>query len=138
VAAPATAAPSPAGIAWRPWSPEAVDEVLAGGQGAFVDFTADWCVTCKANERLVIETDEISRALRDHDVVAFRADWTRKDERIRAKLADHGKAGVPMYLVYGPSRPAAPTVLPELLTTTIMKRALLDSVGAPDPKGHTP
>lgn len=110
--------------AWRPWSDAAVRAELAAGRAVFVDFTADWCVTCKANERLVIHTDATRAELAALDVATFVADWTRPDEAIRAALAAQGKAGVPMYLVYAPGAPGAPTVLPELLTRELLIQAL--------------
>ena len=101
----------------QPWSEEAVRAALAAGQPVFIDFTADWCLTCKFNERTVLAGKEVRAALAEHKVAFFVADWTRRDERISAKLAEFGRAGVPMYLVVSPAAPTKPEVLPELLTT---------------------
>jgi thiol:disulfide interchange protein DsbD len=101
---------------WLPYDEAAIADTLASGKPVFVDFTADWCLTCKANERMVIARDTVQQAFADHQVVLFKADWTRRDEHIRRVLARHGKAGVPMYLLFSPSRPAQPSVLPEVLT----------------------
>jgi thiol:disulfide interchange protein DsbD len=106
------------------WSDAAVERALADGHPVLVDFTADWCITCKVNERTVLASAEVRRALRDSHAVVLRADWTRRDEPIRRILAAHGKAGVPMYLVYRPSQPQAPEVLPELITPGIVVDAL--------------
>ncbi|MEO0326388.1 MAG: thioredoxin family protein, partial [Myxococcota bacterium] len=84
-------------------------------------FTADWCITCKANERLVLADPEVEAALARG--ARFVADWTRRDDRIRAALAAHGKGGVPLYLVYRPGD-AAPEILPELLSKERVLRAL--------------
>ncbi|MCP3099120.1 thioredoxin family protein [Myxococcus sp. K15C18031901] len=100
----------------QPWSDEAVSAALAAGQPVFVDFTADWCLTCKFNERTVLSREEVRAAFTEHQVAFFVADWTRRDARITARLAEHGRAGVPMYLVLDPAAPDAPEVLPELLT----------------------
>ncbi len=75
---------------------------LKAGQPVFIDFTADWCLTCKFNERTVLTREEVRAAFAQHKVAFFVADWTRRDERISAKLAD------PV--------PDKPEVLPELLT----------------------
>lgn len=109
---------------WRPFDEAQIAQTLAEGQPVFVDFTADWCITCKVNERTVLARDEVERAFEAHKVVKFKADWTKRDERIRAILARHKKAGVPMYLLYSPARPDAPEVLPEVLTAGLIKAAL--------------
>jgi thiol:disulfide interchange protein DsbD len=100
----------------QPWDATAVGAALAAGQPVFIDFTADWCLTCKFNERTVLAREEVRAAFAEHNVAFFVADWTRRDARITAKLAEHGRAGVPMYLVLSPGVPDKPEVLPELLT----------------------
>ncbi|QDG51744.1 DUF255 domain-containing protein [Persicimonas caeni] len=122
-AASAQSAPAD-GIQWREWTEEAVQEELADGNVVFVDFTADWCITCKVNERTIIDTPEVKGAIADNEVVTIKADWTNPDERIRQKLAEHGKGGVPMYLVYHPEHPNDPQVLPEVLTVELLVEAL--------------
>ncbi len=103
-------------IAWKVWSEEVVEAELQAGRAVFVDFTADWCITCKVNEANVLEHPSVLEAIEEYDVAMVMADWTRRDERIRLKLAEFGKAGVPMYLMYSPGDPPNPRVLPELLT----------------------
>ncbi|NTX37593.1 thioredoxin family protein [Myxococcus sp. CA033] len=122
-AAPAARASTTVGQA-QPWSDEAVASALAAGQPVFIDFTADWCLTCKFNERTVLAREEVRAAFTEHHVAFFVADWTRRDARITARLADHGRAGVPMYLVLSPGAPDKPEVLQELLTVD----AVVDSV----------
>ncbi|QSQ11684.1 protein-disulfide reductase DsbD family protein [Myxococcus landrumensis] len=107
-----------------PWSEEAVASALAAGQPVFIDFTADWCLTCKFNERTVLARDEVRAAFVEHQVAFFVGDWTRRDARITAKLAEHGRAGVPMYLMLSPGAPDKPEVLSELLTVD----SVVDSV----------
>ena len=111
-------------ISWKEWSEEAVQEELAAGRPVFVDFTADWCVTCKVNEANVLERTRVLEAIEEYDVAMFMADWTHRDEAIRLKLAEFGKAGVPMYLVYSPEAPQDPQLLPELLTRTMVVEAM--------------
>ncbi len=108
----------------QPWDDAAVQAALAAGQPVFIDFTADWCLTCKFNERTVLSTDEVRDAFLQHRVAFFVADWTRRDARITAKLAEHGRAGVPMYLVLSPGAPDKPEVLSELLTTGLVADAV--------------
>jgi thiol:disulfide interchange protein DsbD len=101
---------------WQPYSEEAVAAALATGRPAFVDFTADWCITCQVNERTVLARPRVLEAFQRADVALFVADWTRRDEGIRRKLAEFGRAGVPLYLVYAPEDPSRPRVLSELLS----------------------
>ena len=106
------------------WSEEAVSRALAEGHPVFVDFTADWCLSCKFNERTVLASEAVQSALARTGTRLLVADWTRRDARIGRRLAAHGRAGVPMYLVYSPARPDEPEVLPELLTTDAVVSAL--------------
>jgi len=98
------------------WSPEAVAAELRAGRPVFVDFTADWCLTCKFNEHTVLSRPPVLEAVRATRTRVLVADWTRPDPRIAVELAARGRAGIPLYLVFSPHRPGAPEVLPELLT----------------------
>ena len=100
---------------WAPWSEAAVSEARAAGRPVFVDFTADWCISCKVNERRVLAREDVQAAFAARDTALLLADWTHRDETIRAALAAHGRAGVPLYLWYAPGADA-PEVLPEILT----------------------
>jgi thiol:disulfide interchange protein len=116
-------------VSWQPYDPAAIRGELSRGRPVFVDFTADWCITCKVNERVVLDNPRVVSEFERLGVATFKADWTLYDEEIRSILASYGKAGVPMYLVYGPGAPADPAVLPELLTIDIVVDALQDAVG---------
>ncbi|XXF78457.1 thioredoxin family protein [Myxococcaceae bacterium GXIMD 01537] len=128
------AAPSARGstlAAAQPWDEAAVAAALKAGQPVFIDFTADWCLTCKFNERTVLTREEVRTAFQKHNVAFFVADWTRRDARIREKLGAHGRAGVPMYLVLSPASPEAPQVLPELLTVDLVTEAVARAASGP-------
>jgi thiol:disulfide interchange protein len=106
-------ASKPAGlIPWVDFDRARAESLARGGQLVFVDVTADWCFTCKVNERLVLDTPEVARAFQEHDVVPMRADWTNRNDRIGAFLAEHGRYGIPFYLLYRPGR--EPHVFSEL------------------------
>jgi thiol:disulfide interchange protein DsbD len=100
---------------WQPFAAARIEGLVAAGQPVFVVFTADWCVTCKVNERVAIETDEMRRLFDAKGVALVKADWTNQDATIAAELARHGRAGVPLYLFYPPGA-TAPQVLPQILT----------------------
>jgi thiol:disulfide interchange protein DsbD len=107
---------------WQPWDPAAVAKLNAEGKPVFVDFTAAWCVSCQANKRLVLTRAEIEQAFAAKNVTLMRADWTNRDERITQALTAMGRSGVPVYVLHAPGKPAQ--LLPELLTTGIVKEAL--------------
>lgn len=104
------------------WSPERVAELRAAGQTVFVNFTADWCITCLANERSVLSRDSVQQAFTGEDVHYLKADWTRSDPAITEALGGFGRNGVPLYVVYRDG--GEPEVLPQLLTRDIVLEAL--------------
>jgi suppressor for copper-sensitivity B len=108
-------ASKPAGlIPWVTFDRARAESLARGGQLVFVDVTADWCFTCKVNERLVLDTPEVAKVFEEHNVVPMRADWTNRDDTIGKFLAEHGRYGIPFYLLYRPGR--EPHVFSELPT----------------------
>lgn len=106
-------ASKPAGlIPWVDFDRARAESLARGGQLVFVDVTADWCFTCKVNERLVLDTPEVAKTFEEHNVVPMRADWTNRNDRIGAFLAEHGRYGIPFYLLYRPGQ--EPYVFSEL------------------------
>jgi thiol:disulfide interchange protein DsbD len=108
---------------WAAWSPGAVSTARGAGRTVFVDFTAAWCISCQVNKKIVLENESVRRAFAAKNVLLLRADWTRQDPTITATLAEFGRNGVPLYLVYRPGQETA-QVLPELLTSTVVIDAL--------------
>jgi thiol:disulfide interchange protein DsbD len=90
----------------------------------FVDVTADWCITCLANEQAVLFTDDMTRAFEDAGVTYMVADWTNYDPAIGTFVREHGRNGIPLYVLYSRNRSTAPVILPQLLTRNIMMEAL--------------
>ncbi|MCA3243939.1 MAG: thioredoxin family protein, partial [Alphaproteobacteria bacterium] len=113
----------PSSSAWQPWSPTAVAAAQAAGRPVFIDFTADWCLTCKVTEATVLNTTAAQTLFAGHNVALFRADWTKRDDAITAELAKFGRKGVPLYVLY-PAGAATPEVLPQLLTVGLLRERL--------------
>ena len=97
------------------WSEAAVEKYRAEDKPAFVYFTADWCLTCKANEAAAIEREVVRDAFKKADVKVLVGDWTNGDPAITRFLESRGRAGVPLYLWYEPGQ-AEPEELPQILT----------------------
>jgi thiol:disulfide interchange protein DsbD len=123
--APEKSAAVPAdGMPWVPYSEAELQRLLAEGKPVFVDFTADWCITCKFNMRTAIDTKAVREAFARLGIVPMLADWTNSNPEITRKLAQFDRVGVPFYLFYPAGRPDDPVILPELLTEQILLRAV--------------
>jgi thiol:disulfide interchange protein len=115
---------APSELSWQAFSQQSLDKALQSGRPVFVDFTADWCITCKANERFALDTSAVRQAFAQNQVVVLRADWTHGDPEITQILKEHGRAGVPMYLFYPGGKDRPPVVLPELISS----QTVLDAI----------
>ncbi|HXO29422.1 MAG TPA: thioredoxin family protein [Thermoanaerobaculia bacterium] len=120
-------------IGWVAFDRARAESLAAAGQLVFVDVTADWCFTCKVNERLILDTPEIAGAFAAHHVLPMRADWTNRSDAIARFLADNGRYGIPFYMLYRPGR--QPVVFSELPTKTAILAAL-DAAAAPAANGE--
>lgn len=112
------------GLTWTPWSDRQVTLLRAAGRPVFLDFTADWCLTCKVNERVTFADDAVKRRLSSGQVALVRADWTARDSVIGRAVASFGRSGIPLYVLYPADGTKPGVVLPEVLTPGILLGAL--------------
>jgi len=120
-------------LPWRPYNAAALEALRDSGRVVLLDFTADWCLTCKVNERVAFGSDAVRESLRAHDVALLRADWTTRDPSVTRALAAFRRNSVPFVVLYGRDRAAAPVILPTLLTPGIVTRALDAAAGGRAP-----
>jgi thiol:disulfide interchange protein/DsbC/DsbD-like thiol-disulfide interchange protein len=97
-----------------------LDALLAENKPVFVNLTAAWCITCKVNERVALNSGRIAAAFKQHGVTYLKGDWTLANPEISAMLQSFGRAGVPLYLLYSGAPGSAPQILPQLLTESII------------------
>jgi len=114
---------------WRPFERQQIAPLVAQGRVVFVDVTADWCLTCQVNRRLVLDQATVRSHLAAGDVVAMQADWTRPDASIADYLRSYGRFGIPFNAVYGPGAPQG-IALSELLTADEVLAALARAKGS--------
>jgi thiol:disulfide interchange protein DsbD len=120
----ASADREPGGIAWEPWSLAAVGRARDDHRPVLVDFTAKWCLTCNTVVKPALESSSVRDQLRRLNAVALLGDYTRFPDDITEELGRHGRAGVPLVLVYPPDPSKPPIVLPEALTPGMVVSAL--------------
>ena len=119
---PTTDATAPGTLAAEPFSAARLAALQAAHRPAFVYFTADWCLTCKVNERGALASDAVAAAFKQRGVTVLVGDWTNGDAAITAFLDARGRSGVPLYLFY--ARDGSATELPQLLTTGALVAAV--------------
>ncbi|WP_158134722.1 protein-disulfide reductase DsbD family protein [Photobacterium damselae] len=117
------AKPLPQDHHWTPLNVEQIKQDVAQGKTVFVDVTADWCITCKANKVGVILQEPVYSALDQENIVLMRGDWTKPSDYVTNFLQSHGRFGVPFNIVYGPAAPNG-IELPVILTSEQVLDAL--------------
>lgn len=125
MAVPAVVATKPTPAGWETWSPAVVAEARQAGRVILVDFTAAWCLSCQVNERVALHTDAAEKVFTEANALLLRADWTLRDPEITKALAEFGRSGVPLYVVYARDPKVAPVILPAVLTPGIV----IDAIG---------
>lgn len=112
---------------WQSYSPKALAEARATGKPVFVNLTADWCITCLANEKVALGTEDVEAAMKEMDVIALKGDWTNEDPEITKLLNQYGRSGVPMYLWFPAGHEGDAIVLPQILNKSIVMNALQEN-----------
>jgi thiol:disulfide interchange protein DsbD len=110
----------------EPYTAARLAELRGQGRAVFVDATAAWCISCLVNEETSLKREAVRAAFAEKSIAYLVADWTNRNPEGTALLTEHGRAGPPLYLYYAPGA-AAPVVLPQILTESIV----LDAIGAP-------
>ncbi len=111
-------------IKWQPFSVEALDKELSQHKTVLLDFTADWCLTCKFNEKTVLNSAPVVAKIRALNVVPMQADWTVQDPKITALLNKFNRSGVPLYVIFPANQPNKPIVLPEVINQQMVLEKL--------------
>ena len=119
-----TSAPQDDALGWQPWSPAAVAQARADHRPVLVDFTAKWCLTCNTVIKPALESASVRKKVQELKAVPLLGDYTRFPDNITEELERHGRAGVPLVLVYPPTPDKPPIVLPEALTPGMIVNAL--------------
>ncbi|PHR60231.1 MAG: hypothetical protein COA43_08015 [Robiginitomaculum sp.] len=107
------------------YTPQALDDLLSQDTAVFAYFTADWCISCKVNERVAIKKQETATFFKEANITVMVGDWTSQDPAITKILTQYKRAGVPMYLYFKPGTKANQGVLlPQVLTPAILKKSI--------------
>ncbi|NEX11460.1 MAG: thiol:disulfide interchange protein [Prosthecochloris sp.] len=112
------------GVVWLDYSPDVLDTLLKEEKSVLIDFTAEWCLTCKVLEASVLGNEDVGRALKRDGLVAVRADWTSRNDEITALLQRFGRSGIPLLVIIPQGRIDNAVVLPEVVTVDMLLDAL--------------
>ncbi|WP_105102952.1 protein-disulfide reductase DsbD family protein [Microbulbifer pacificus] len=122
---------------WQPYSPAALDAARDQGQPVLVNMTAAWCITCLANEKVVLSSDAVRTAVGDLGIVALKGDWTNQDPQITELLTRYGRSSVPLYLLF-PAGGGEPQILPQILSRDGLLMAMRTASGREAVVNSTP
>jgi thiol:disulfide interchange protein/DsbC/DsbD-like thiol-disulfide interchange protein len=125
-------------ITWRPFQGDDTIAMASQGHTVFIDFTAAWCLSCKAFENTVIETDAVAHLLSQNNVLSFKADWTRKDASVTKWLNHFGGVAVPLYVVLPANNPQSPIIIADSITQSQLLNALSSAGPSTLPPPSTP
>ncbi|GAK87777.1 membrane protein, suppressor for copper-sensitivity ScsB [Vibrio ponticus] len=113
-------------LPWQKLQADKIESLTRQGKTVFVEVTADWCITCKANKIGVVLQDPVYTALQQPNMVLMLGDWTTPNPNVTEYLQSHGRYGVPFNIVYGPKAPQGiplPVILSEKQVMDAISRA---------------
>jgi thiol:disulfide interchange protein len=119
---------APAGIAWQPWTPEAVSAARQQGRPVLVDFTAQWCLTCNTVVKPALENLRVRQRLSEINAVPMLGDYTGFPQAITDELTRFGRSGVPLLVVYSRNANEPPQILPDPSPLAVARPSLYSSV----------
>jgi thiol:disulfide interchange protein DsbD len=111
-----TAEPDAYGLIWEPYSEARLAALLAQGRSVYLDFTAEWCITCQVNEGIVFSSSDVRALIVQKNVALMKGDWTTKSPSITAALRRYGRNGVPLNVIINKGKQESAVVLPNILT----------------------
>lgn len=112
---------------WQSYSRATLETLQTQQRPVFVNLTADWCLTCLANEKITLDTEELESLFAQHNIAALKGDWTNYNAEITALLEEYQRSGVPLYLYY-PAGSSRATILPQLLRLQHIEEAINDNL----------
>jgi thiol:disulfide interchange protein DsbD len=115
-----TAEPDAFGLIWEPYSEARLAALTAQGRSVYLDFTAEWCITCQVNERIVFSSSEVRALIVQKNVALMKGDWTTKSPSITAALRRYGRNGVPLNVIINKGKQETAVVLPNILTPGVV------------------
>jgi thiol:disulfide interchange protein DsbD len=118
------AEPDSFGLMWEPFSATRLETLLTQEKSVYLDFTAEWCITCQVNERLVFGSEEVRGLLKQKEVVLMRADWTSKNAAITEALQGFGRNGVPLNVLFVRGSRRHPVIFPNIMTAAMVVEEL--------------
>ncbi|WP_101758936.1 protein-disulfide reductase DsbD [Oceanicoccus sp. KOV_DT_Chl] len=120
---------STADQSWIAYQPETLAQLRQQGKPVFINITADWCITCLANEKVTLSTQTIQQALQTAGITYLKGDWTNHNPLITDLLKQYGRNGIPLYIMFPAGNASHGTLLPQILTVDIV----LDAIAAATP-----
>jgi thiol:disulfide interchange protein DsbD len=114
---------------YQTWSPEKLARLRAEGKPVFINMTAAWCISCLANEKAALSTDQVKQFFKDNNVIYLKGDWTNYDNDITEYLKEFGRSGVPLYVFYPADQTKPPVVLQQVLTPSVIINTITPNLG---------
>lgn len=111
-------------ITWQPYTAQTLETALKENRPVFINFTAKWCLVCLLNDKTTLSTAVFKGLAQKHNLALIKADWTNRGEDIAAALKTYGRNSIPLYVYYAPNE-STPQILPQILTTDILKNAII-------------